>query len=104
METTKNKELMSPFCEALMDATKPLAELRDANDTAIVICTDGRQLAVRHCGNYLDAVRMIFTKMREDIQFAELITEACVNYSKYLNESLLHQPFKEDTPISEPVN
>lgn len=100
MEETMNKEPMSPFCEALMDATAPVAKLRQNCDTALVICTDGKDVNSRQCGNYPDAVRMIYSKMLNDDKFAELIMDASVNYSRYLHSKSLHQLFKEDTPIT----
>lgn len=104
MKETMNKDPMSPFCEALMDATTPVGQLRQDCDTALVICTDGKEVAVRQCGNYPDAVRMIYSKMKADDKFAELIMEASVYYSRYLNRKSLHQLFKEDTPITQPSN
>ena len=93
---------MSPFCEKLMEMSEPLAELRQPNDTAIIICTDGIKVANRQCGNYPDALRMVFTKMKADEKFAELIVEASIHYSRHLLKS--YELFKEDTPIVQPIN
>lgn len=102
---SQTKEPMSPFCEALMDATAPVAELRQNSDTALVICTDGQHLACRQVGNYPDALRMIFTKMMADDKFAELIIEASMHYARRtVGKSAIHVPFKEDTPIAQPTN
>ena len=102
---SQTKEPMSPFCEALMDATAPVAELRQDSDTALVICTDGNSLACRQVGNYPEALRMIFSKMMADDKFAELIVEAAMHYARRtIGKSAIHVPFKEDTPIAHPIN
>lgn len=102
---SQTKEPMSPFCEALMDATAPLCELRQNCDTALVICTDGNSLACRQVGNYPEALRMIFSKMMADDKFAELIVEAAMHYARRtVGHSAIHVPFKEDTPIAQPTN
>lgn len=98
----ENNNTMTPFCEALMQHTASLADLRQPNDTALILCTDGIRVANRQCGNYPDAVRMILSKMKADDRFAELIVEAGMLYSRQLVTS--HEPFKEDTPIVQPAN
>lgn len=99
------KEPMSTFCEALMDVTAPLCELHQNSDTALVICTDGVNLACRQVGNYPEALRMIFSKMLADDKFAELIVEAAMHYARRtIGKSAIHVPFKEDTPIAQPTN
>lgn len=102
MEEKSNNNPMTPFCEALMESTTPLAELRQPQDTALILCTDGIRVACRQCGNYLDAVRMILSKMKADEKFAELIVEASMHYSRHLITS--HELFKEDTPIVQSAN
>ncbi len=98
----KSNNTMTPFCEALMECTAELADLRLPNDTALILCTDGIRVANRQCGNYPDAVRMILSKMKADDRFAELIIEAGMLYSRHLTTS--HELFKEDTPIVQPAN
>lgn len=98
----KTNSTMTPFCEALMEKSASLAELRQPKDTAIVLCTDGVRVASRQCGNYPDAVNMIIAKMKAEDKFAELILEASMLYSRHLTTS--HELFKEDTPIVQPAN
>lgn len=84
-ETVKpERSMMSPFCEALMNACEEVNELRTPSDTALVLCTDGKILEVRQCGLYPDALRMLYTKMSHDDKFAELIMEASLLYSRHV--------------------
>ena len=84
-ETIKQEQpLMSPFCESLMKSCEMIADLRMPSDTAIVLCTDGKLLEARQCGLYPDALRMLYTKMRNDDKFAELIMEASLLYSRHV--------------------
>lgn len=102
METsnmTENKTQMSAFCEALMDATDGIDNLRQPSDAALLICSDGNVLATRKNGLYPDALRMVVYSMLNDDKLAELFTEAALLYSQKIQQRAIHVPFKEDTPI-----
>lgn len=73
---------MSPFCEALMDATAPIAALRKQDDCALVICTDGTTVASRQAGMCDTAVKMLFSKMKSDKKLAEIVLQAGLHYLK----------------------
>lgn len=82
MEVEMNKEKkMSEFCEALMDATGKLGDLRQESDCAILLCSDGNTLANRISGNMVQAFNLLLKEMLVDDNFAEVIMEACHAYS-----------------------
>ena len=82
--TKPERSMMSPFCEAMMNACEKVDELRTPSDTSMVLCTDGNILEVKQCGSYSDMLRMLYTSMRHDEKFAELIMEASLLYSKHV--------------------
>ena len=96
---SNNQTQMSPFCEALMEATDGFDELRKPTDAALLICSDGNILSTRKNGLYPDALRMVLFAMLNDDKLAELFTEAALLYSQKLQQRAIHVPFKEDTPI-----
>ena len=102
---------MSPFCEALMDATQPLNVLKQPDDSAIVICTDGHTVATRTLGNMGNAVGMITSKMLDNGSFATVIMEAATRYSmiRLKREGVLVpnegvDDATEDTATIQPLN
>lgn len=96
---SNNPTQMSPFCEALMNATDGIDNLRQPTDAALLICTDGNVLGTRKHGLYPNALRMVVYAMINDDKLAELFTEAALLYSQKLQHRAIHVPFKEDTPI-----
>lgn len=105
MTDNNEKNQMSPFCEALMEKTASLAEMRQPCDTALVICTDCNTVACRQTGTYDSAVRMLLAKAIADDKFAELLVETSMRYSRYLNSRKAHDFLKEDAPASiKPIN
>ena len=100
-ETTKEQPLeqpMSPFCEALMDATEKLDELAQDGDTAMSICCDGKRVAIRKCGKRSDMLEVFFQLMKSDEDFRKLVLEAYAYYLHLMVQKHSHTPFKEDTP------
>lgn len=101
--TPNEKSVMSPFCEELMEATDAVTVgNRNANDAAIVLCTDGRTIGARQCGLYPTVLQMFYTKMLNDDKFAEVVMEVSMMYSRNLLGKF-HKPFKEDAPIKDTI-
>ncbi len=93
------KSEMSPFCEALMNISGEVTARRELSDAAILLCSDGKLLGSRQCGLYPDVLRMVYTKMKQDDKFAELILDASRRYACSITS--IHKPFKEDYPLEE---
>ena len=68
----KNQEtpLMSEFCEAIMERTADLIELKSERDCALLLCSDGDTLACRLEGSAHQVSSIISKKMLEDPVFA----------------------------------
>ena len=71
---------MSPFCEAVMDATEEQVQLKGDNDSALVLVSDGERLACRMAGNPGQMEAMLVVKMREDPFFRLLVSTALNRY------------------------
>lgn len=92
MEVSINKENneknkvreMSQFCETLMRVTGAVGFLRQPNECAIVLCADGKTMSSRKAGMFPDVLNMVYNQMVVDDDFAELIIEASILYSKHL--------------------
>lgn len=80
----KEEKEMSQFCETLMRVAGAVGHLKKLNDCAIVLASDGTTLSARQCGLYPDVLNMVYAKMVNDDKFAELIVEAGMLYSRYL--------------------
>lgn len=78
----EEKKTMSPFCEAIMDATESVSHLAQNNDSALVICSDGNTLAKRIRGNGFQIGNMIYTMMCRDQIFAVSVYEACRHWEE----------------------
>lgn len=77
METKEVKiKTMSPFCEAVMDATEEQIQLKDDNDSALVLVSDGKRMACRLAGNPAQMEAMLVVKMREDPVFRAVVSIA----------------------------
>lgn len=84
-ETIKQEQpSMSPFCEALMGFTDKIKNQCTPTDASIIICSDSKALATWHSGHYADVLRMLYELMRKDDQYAALITEASLLYSRHV--------------------
>jgi hypothetical protein len=77
----EKQEPMSEFCEGLMGRTDELKELMRSEDCAIVICGDGKTVSARSRGIYPNMLNMLYSIMKNDESYAELITEAAMLYS-----------------------
>ena len=81
METKEAKiNTMSPFCEAVMDATEELNQLKGVGDSALVLVSDGERLACRMAGNPGQMEAMLVVKMREDPFFRLVVSTALNRY------------------------
>lgn len=76
----ENTNTMSPFCEAIMEATKDLNGLKGSFDSALILCSDGNNLACRTAGNSQSVSLMIRIKMQQDPVFAETVARAVFEY------------------------
>lgn len=83
-ETIQEEKLepMSEFCEELMEATGNLKHLMGSEDCALVICSDGKTISARTRGQYPNMVKMLYSMMKNDDRYAELIIEASMLYSR----------------------
>lgn len=99
-EQQQEQHTMSDFCEALMNETSKLVEMRKDSDAAIILCTDGKTVASRQCGFYPTVLHMLYSKMISDMKFAEVVIEASMLYSRNMPSGKTYddRPFKEDTP------
>ena len=80
-EEQQEPQQMSEFCEKLMDATDGLIPIIQPTDSALLICTDGIKLAARKCGNRQAVMNALYSLMKSDDEFAEVIMSACMQYS-----------------------
>lgn len=78
----EKKEPMSEFCECLMGEVAALQELMTENDGAILLCTDGKTVSARSHGTYPNILRMLYSIMKNDDRYAELVMEASMLYSR----------------------
>lgn len=102
MDTKEVKmNIMSPFCEAIMDTTKNLNELRGKFDHALILCSDGNTMACRIAGAVPDIALMLRMKMQEDPVFAEAVGMAVFYYMR--NMAYRTTPIDERmAPIEKP--
>lgn len=80
-QLTERQDKTSEFCEAIMKVTDWLTGLAKESDCALIICGDGIRLSSRMHGVYYNMLRAIYSVMKSDDRFAELLTEACMMYS-----------------------
>lgn len=71
---------MSPFCEAIMDATEVISSQKTPSDSALILCSDGNTMACRVAGGSLQVSEMLKTKMQQDPVFAETVARAVFEY------------------------
>ena len=81
IEEQQKPQLMSDFCEALMEETDALKTKIQEGDSALVICTDGIKIAARKCGNRRAVLNTLYSLMKNDDDFASLIMEAGMSFS-----------------------
>lgn len=86
----KNQEppKMSEFCEAIMERTSDLNELKTERDCALVLCSDGDTLACRISGSPNRIVNILLKKMIADKQFAQVMSTAVHGYIIHLSNYL----------------
>ncbi len=73
---------MSEFCERLMGEVESLKELMTEDDGAILLCTDGKTVSARSHGTFPNMIRMLYSIMKNDDRYAELVMEASMLYSR----------------------
>lgn len=78
----EKKESMSEFCERLMAVTEDMKQLMEENDTALVLCGDGKTISARSRGTYHNMLNMLYSTMKNDDRYAELVMEASMLYSR----------------------
>lgn len=77
----EQQETTQSFCEALMNATYPLKDLQQPQDSALIMCTNGKELLVRMCGSAHNIRFMLFAKCLQDPIFAKAIIETAAVYN-----------------------
>lgn len=78
----EKQKSMSEFCECLMGEVVSLKELMTEDDGAIILCTDGKTISARSHGTYPNMIRMLYSIMKNDDRYAELVMEASMLYSR----------------------
>ena len=87
---------MSPFCEAVMDATKEMGQLKGDNDSALLLVSDGKRMACRLAGNPAQIEAMLVVKMREDPVFRAVVSTAL---NRYIAEDILSKMDKDEAEL-----
>ena len=100
-EQQQEKQPMSPFCEALMDATDKIYNLEQPGDCAIAVCSDGKMVAIRKCGRPIDTMQMFYQLMKSDKDFMELVMESFAAYARHHLDESLHARYKKDEPTDQ---
>lgn len=88
----------SKFTETLMRVAGAIGNLVTHGDCAIVLASDGQTLSSRIVGMYPDVLNMVYVKMVNDDDFAELIIEAAMLYSgrKTENYNVIKQQYDNE--------
>ena len=88
----ENKKTMSPFCEAIMDATENVSnDLRQPGDCAIVLASDNNTLATRFAGNQLQILRLLYRTMKANRDFRQLLIEVAMSE---LHELVINEKYE----------
>ena len=84
IEEKQEPQKMSEFCEAVMDATENLKQLATENGGAILLYSDSDRVAMRIHGSRDVVANALYSVMKNNLDFAELIVETSMKYAHHM--------------------